>query len=143
MDLDDGQLLHACEEFILGVQPTVVATVEDSLAELLITGSSQLQEFVVRSGGSLADVTPPLNHFKLPEGLSHVEGEDWPGQSLQLCGGSCPGCCRARMGELDMLFHQFEHHLPCWSVWWSLVVTSWGLALQGSRRRHDVDQITH
>ena len=76
----------------------------------------------------------------MPVCLSHVEGEDWPGQSLQLCGGSCPGCCRARMGELDMLFHQFEHHLPCRSVWWSLVVTSWGLALQGSRRRHDVDQ---
>ena len=91
VNLHDSQLLHPGEELVLSVESVVVPTVVDSLTEFLVTGSSQLLEFLVWSEGGLADVTSPLNHFKLPGGLTHVQGKDRPGKSLNFDGRSS-GC---------------------------------------------------
>ena len=144
VDLDDGQFLHSGEELVLSVEPAVVSSVKDSLVELLITGSSELEDFVFWSGGGLSDVTSPLYQLELPGRFRHVQGKFGPGQSLQLGGGRASSSSRGRldwswMSVLSVVLHDLEHQIPLGSVGWSLVGTARDLALKRSRGRHDVD----
>ena len=132
MNLHDSQLLHPGEELVLGVESVVAPTVVDLLTEFLVTGSSQLFEFLVWSEGGLVDVTSPLNHFKLPGGLTHVQGKNRPGKSLNFDGRSSR--CRGSwlVNVLSVHFQDLNHVVPSWSVDWSGVVTTRNLTVERS-----------